>query len=122
MSAMNYEESFSTLSVREQFLHMFYDDYLSEALDLYQSPATDRELLDELPETQLLLQDMPFADRCLGLLDEMSSWKKVRDEAGIATFCHGSGDSFMIGVTAILPQPVFPVLALCAEVDLLPTL
>lgn len=119
---MNYEASFYALSDRERFLRMFYDDYLSEAMDLYHSPATDRELLDQLPETQMLQQDLPFADRCLGLLDEMSSWKKVREEAGIATFCHGSGDSFLIGVTAMLPQSVFPVLALCAEIDLLPTL
>lgn len=122
MSVMNYEESFYTLSDRDRFLRMFYDDYLYEAMDLYRSPATDRETLDELPETQLLLEDMPFADRCLDLLDEMSSWKKVREEEGITTFCHGSGDNFMIGVTALLPQPVFPVLALCVEVDLLPTL
>ena len=120
--AMHYGESFYSLSSHQRFLQMFYDDYLFEAYELYRAPETDREILDQLPETQLLLQDMPFTERCLELLDEMSSWHKVREEAGISTFSHGQGDNFMIGVTAMLPQPVFPVLALCAEVDLLPTL
>jgi len=110
-----------------KFSHLFNNDYLVDAFELYQTAvaslsAADVAEIEAMHEVQVLKDDLEYGDRCLEMLYSLDSWERVRDEGNIVTYCKGAGDSFMVACEMTVEQPIFPILALFCEIDLLPGL
>ena len=116
----------------QKFFEFFRNDYLVDAYELYQTagetqavstlPPSEVAEIESLPEVQLLKSDLEYGDQCLELLYSLDTWERVRDEGNIVTYCKGSGNGFMVACEMTVEQPIFPILALFLEIDLLPNL
>lgn len=110
-----------------KFRQLFYDDYLVDAYELYQTAVStlspeDVAEIEAMRDVQILKNDLEYGDRCLELLYSLDTWERVRDEGNIVTYCKGSGEGFMVACEMTVEQPIFPILALFCEIDLLPGL
>lgn len=110
-----------------RFSDLFNNDYLVDAYELYQTAvaslsAEDVAEIEARSEVQVLKDDLEYGDQCLEMLFSLESWERVRDEGNIVTYCKGAGDGFMVACEMTVEQPIFPILALFCEIDLLPGL
>jgi hypothetical protein len=112
----------------EGIKELFYKDKLQEAFrrlreleaELASSPASLSQL-NAIEEIKVLREDLREADRCLELLADLDSWSVVKDTENIAIFSKKSDSDFIIRAEMLLDQPMFPVLSICNEIDLLPS-
>lgn len=111
----------------QEIKDLFYADKLPEAYkklrDLESSRSGDAEflnLLNSVEEISILREDLLEADRCLELLGDLDSWTSVKETENIAIFSKRSENDFIVRAEMLLDQPIFPILSVCNEIDLLP--
>lgn len=111
----------------QEIKDLFYADKLTEAYkklrDLETSRSGDSEflnLLNSVEEFSILREDLLEADRCLELLGDLDSWTSVKETENIAIFSKRSDNDFIVRAEMLLDQPIFPILSVCNEIDLLP--
>lgn len=119
----------SAAAYTSRFLENFYSDNLIEAFRLLVQAgrlytdsvlgAEDLRLLNEKPEAKVVRLNVASADKCLQMLSDYDSWKLLRDEHSIQTWSQEANGDFFVRAEMTIHKPVFPVLALFSEVDLL---
>lgn len=117
----------------QELLHLFHSDFLAEAqllltelrtFHLETSLAEQPEALtylNSLPEIEVLRADIELANTSLQWLADFTTWDIVREEDDIAVFTRSGGQHFYVRCEMIMHQPIFPLLAVFSEIDLLPT-
>ena len=65
--------------------------------------------------------DIDLANTSLEWLADFTSWDLVREEGDIAIFTRGSDSRFYLRCEMLMQQPIFPLLSVFSEIDLLPT-
>lgn len=123
------DSSESAAAYTSRFLESFYSDNLIEAFRLlvqagrlYTESVLGAEalrLLNEKPEAKTVRQNVTSADKCLQMLSDYDSWTLLRDENSIQTWSQEANGDFFVRAEMTIHKPVFPVLALFSEVDLL---
>ena len=78
-----------------------------------QCSIDDNELIN------IIKGDLSLANECLELLGNMDDWVLCKQSEDIATFTKGKDSQFMMRAEMILKHPIFPVLALFSECQLL---
>jgi len=119
----------SAAAYTSRFLESFYSDNLIEAFRLlvqagrlYTESVLGAEalrLLNEKPEAKTVRLNVTSADKCLQMLSDYDSWTLLRDENSIQTWSQEANGDFFVRAEMTIHKPVFPVLALFSEVDLL---
>ncbi|OMJ91630.1 hypothetical protein SteCoe_5778 [Stentor coeruleus] len=112
----------------QEIKDLFYDDKLQDAYkklrtlegELSSDPSS-LDLLNSTEEINILRDDLKEADRCLELLADLDSWNPIKETENIAIFSKTSNVDFIIRAEMLLDQPIFPVLSICNEIDLLPS-
>lgn len=106
---------------------LFYRDRLTEAYqklrDLERQYENNPEFLSIVEKTEefaIIHEDLKEADRCLELLADLDSWTLVKEIENLAVFTKQSDSDFIVRAELIIDTPVFPVLSVCNEIDLLP--
>ena len=123
------DTSETSSSYLSRFLECFYADDLIGAYRLLiqagiaHSETTlepqDLSALNARPEAEIVRSNVGSADKCLQMLSDYDSWTLLRDEQGIQTWSQKADGDFFVRAEMTLHKPVFPVLALFSEVDLL---
>ena len=123
------DSSESAAAYTSRFLESFYSDNLIEAFRLlvqagrlYTESVLGAEalrLLNEKPEAKTVRLNVTSADKCLQMLSDYDSWTLLRDENSIQTWSQEANGDFFVRAEMTIHKPVFPVLALFSEVDLL---
>mmetsp|Transcript_19528 Transcript_19528/g.35709 ORF Transcript_19528/g.35709 Transcript_19528/m.35709 type:complete len:282 (-) Transcript_19528:1212-2057(-) len=102
---------------------LIYSDDLVQAYEVVEAVLEqniiNREKLMSVPEIALLWDDMEMAGQCMEMLSDIVSWTPVYNDDAIATFFKGSGNEFFVRAEMQMHQPLFPLIALFSEVDLL---
>lgn len=111
----------------QEIKDLFYADKLQEAYkklrDLESVHSSDPEYLTALSQNEeisILREDLLEADRCLELLGDLDSWVSVKETENVAIFTKRSENDFIVRAEMLLDQPIFPILSVCNEIDLLP--
>lgn len=112
----------------DRFKSAFYsDDYTSltslmDELEQLQSESEEASsYLSQVPEISIFRKDMQVLSEILNYLYETSDWAPVKIEDGISIFSRSCDDNLYVKCEMTLEAPMFQVLALISEVDLLPT-
>ena len=111
----------------QEIKDLFYRDRLPEAYkrlrDLesqFGSSSEFQSLISNCEEISILREDLREADRCLEHLADLDSWTLVKEIDNLAIFSKKSDQDFIVRAELLLETPVFPVLTVCNEIDLLP--
>lgn len=116
-----------------ELLRLFQSDFLAEAYQLLTQLGTfhlESSLsaqpeallfLNSLPEVKVLREDIELANWSLQWLADFTSWDVVREEDDIAIFTRSGNQQFYVRCEMLMHQPIFPLLAVFSEIDLLPT-
>lgn len=67
----------------------------------------------------VIKQDLSHANDCLEQLGDMDDWNICKQSEDIATFTKGTNASFMVRAEMLLKHPIFPILSLFSECQLL---
>lgn len=111
-----------SLSKIEQILDQIYADNIQEAfIDLMLLEESLPDVADHIYEFSRIKQDAEDIQQALEMLADNDTWDLVDDANGIKTFSKGTGNEFFVRGEMTLHTPIFPILALFSEVDLIPT-
>lgn len=112
----------------DKFKAAFYtDDYttltslIDEIDELESQNAEYRLIIQNTPEISILRKDMQALSDVLVYLYENSDWTTVKCENGISIYSRSSEDDLFVKCEMTIEAPIFQVLALISEIDLLPT-
>jgi START domain len=67
----------------------------------------------------IIKADLLLANQCLELLGDMNGWDPCKQSEDIATFTKNTDGEFLVRAEMLLKHPIFPVLALFSECELL---
>ena len=111
----------------QEIKDLFYRDRLPEAYkklrDLESQYGRNTEfqtLISNCEEISVLREDLLEADRCLEHLADLDSWTLVKELDNLAIFSKKSQKDFIVRAELLIETPVFPVMAVFNEIDLLP--
>ena len=104
-------------AVTAQFNSLFFTDQLEAATDVLHSAKLEPHSFT--PEMAKLQEDMEFIHRAQDLL-RCPEWSPVRSDDGITVECKGASADFFCKVSTVLDSPLFPVLSVVGEIELLP--
>lgn len=111
-----------SLTKSEQIVEQIYADNLQEAyFDLLLLEEKYPQISDHIYEFARIKQDADDIQEGLDMLADNDTWEIVDDSEGIKTYSKGSGNEFFVKGEMHLHTPVFPILALFSEIDLIPT-
>jgi hypothetical protein len=111
----------TTLEKLQHIVDQIYADNIQEA---YIDVLTIEETLpgcSEIYELSRVKQDAEDIQLAVDMLGDLASWDQVDDSNGIQTYSKGSGDEFFVRGEMVMEAPIFPILALFSEIDLIPT-
>jgi hypothetical protein len=110
-----------TLEKIQHIVDQIYADNIQEAyIDILAIEETLPEC-SEIYEFSRVKRDADDLQLALEMLGDLESWEQVDDSNGIQTYSKGSGDEFFVRGEMTMEAPVFPILALFSEIDLIPT-
>jgi hypothetical protein len=111
-----------SLAEVEQIIKLVYEDNLKEALiNILSLEAKYPGISEDFYELRRAKQDSSDIQQALDMLEELDAWELVSNSDGIQTYSKGTGNEFFVKGEMTLHTPIFPVLALFSEVDLVPT-
>ena len=98
---------------------LFKDERLTQASKLIQELG--EYSASEIPEIDIIKEDISLANDCLTLLADLESWTLVKQTEEIATFYKGSDSEFIVRSEMLVNAPMLNILAIFSEVHLLKT-
>jgi hypothetical protein len=105
----------------EQAVRLVREDKFQDAYYIVSEIEEDHyDVIEQFEELRRLRRDVRELENSLDLLHDIDSWSLVTNEDNIATFSRGSGSEFFVRGEMTMNQPVFPVMALFSEIDLIP--
>lgn len=117
----------------QEVLRLFKSDFLAESFTALTKLGTTHveamladdpaalETVNAITEVAALRADIELANQSLEWLADFTSWDLVREEGDIAIFTRAGGQHFYVRCEMLMQQPIFPLLAVFSEIDLLPT-